>query len=215
MAMGASVAWRAEDAVDNGANTTTLPSYVGSVPLTRDATGHAVKAVSAFFTGRMSVTFAGGDPVRGYSGTLAVGTGATIVSVVRVTAAAAGTHAMTVAGAINTGNSSAVAAGSTHAQKIVTAASKAFTVPGKLILVTVFDAAGAANYTNSYTPVTVTSAGALVGDTFTIGALSTAGDLTLTGEWRCTGYWPSALSAAEVGGLLTALGQREGVTISP
>jgi hypothetical protein len=213
-ALGASLAWRADDAVDNGANTTSIPSYIGSLTLTRDGVGPGVKTTSTNFVGLQSLLFGAAAQLSNASFG-AVPAAVTVVTVCRPTASAAGFHAITVGGTVNTGNSSLYDASETYAQKISTPAKTAFTVPNKVILVSVFDAAGIKNYTNSYTPVEVASAGALAGDTFTLGALSTSGIYTLTGEWRTTGYWPRALRPSDVALLIDALGAREGITILP
>jgi hypothetical protein len=211
---GATLAWRAEDAASNATHTTTLPSYVGSLSLVRDSTGQLPKAASANFGGRASVAFVA--PVnRGYSGALAAPAAMTVVSVWRLSASSAGHYAMTVGGVVNTGNSCYHDLGNASGQKLAVHADVAIGLPAKMITVNVVTATGVSFYCNSYTAVAAAQAGALAGDTFTIGAITPGGIYTATGEWRTTGYWDRALTNGEVGSLLTALGAREGIAIAP
>lgn len=210
--LGATLAWRADDATDNGANTTTLPSYIGSLTLNRNATGQAIKAASANFSGKLSIAFGGAN--AGYSNALAVSASMSFVSVYRVTAVNSGVHAFTAGGVANTGNSSGYTT-LTFSQKVVTNATRALATPVNVIAVSVFSAASVTHYANRYTPATTAVAGALVGDSLTIGALDTAGTFTLTGEWRTTAYFNRALTPAEAVIVLRNLGLREGIAISP
>ncbi len=212
--LGANIVWRAEESVNNGSNTTTLVPIIGSLSLTRDATGQAVKASNANWSGRVVVPF-NVTANRGYSGSLAIGTAATVVTVCRYTGTQNGLYAITAAGALNTGNSSYYdAPGNLNGQKVATPAAKALAAPLRVVTATVVDAAGVSLYANSVTPVTAALAGALAGDTFTIGAITPGGTYTMGGEWRRTLYWSRALSSAEVSVVLRALGAYEGITIS-
>jgi hypothetical protein len=214
VALGANLVWRAEESAGNGSNTTALVPIVGSLSLARDTTGQGVKAPSANWSGRTVVPF-NNTANRGYTGALAAPAAMTVVTVCRITGAQNGLYALTAAGVINTGNSSYYdVPGNLNGQKVATPASTAVGVPVRLVTATVVDAAGVSLYANSVTPVTAATAGALAGDTLTVGAITPGGTYTMAGEWRRTLYWSRALSGAEVAVVLRALGAYEGITIS-
>lgn len=210
---GANYAWRAEDSINNGANTTTLVPYIGSVAPVRDSTGQGIKAASANFGGRTVVPFSGAG--SGYTASLAATADMTVAHVVRLTLNASGMHAMTAAGALNSGNSSYLDANNLSAQKLAAHADRVFAFPAKAVVVCTYGAAGATGYLNSYTAVSVAQAGALAGDALTIGAITPSGTYTMNGEWRTSAVWTRALSVAEVTAVLQILGSREGITIAP
>ncbi len=211
VALSARLAWRAEDAVDNGARVIALPSYIGDLRLVRNGTGQVPGPISANFFGRRTVPFSGAG--AGYSASLPVATSMSFVNVYRVTAVNSGVHAFTVGGGVNTGNSSGYTT-QTFSQKVASAATRAMALTSKVICVSVFTAAGVSHYANQYTPVSVAPAGALVGNTLTIGALDTAGTFTLTGEWLTTGYFDRALTAVDAAFILSTFGAQQHVAIA-
>jgi hypothetical protein len=106
--LAADRAWRADDAIDNGSVTTSLPSYVGpALSLAAQGTGQAVKAASANLGGRLTIASVGTPQARGGYGAVALASapsGAfTIARVARVTAVTGGLDALTVGGALNSG----------------------------------------------------------------------------------------------------------------
>ena len=211
-AHGATYAWRADDAIDDGANTTSLPSYIGSLTLTRDLAGVSVKAPSANFGGK--VTLSGDGFGSGYSGAFTVSPAMSFVSVWDPADNATGVSAVTLAGALNTGCNVFYTNNQLYARKVVSD-NIAVLSTVKMIVVSVFDVDGSTLYANSYTGTTQPIAGDLVGNTITLLGLSTAGSYALNGEWRTTAYFNRALTAAEAADLLGALGAEYGVTIAP
>jgi hypothetical protein len=216
LAMAATYAWRADDAVDNGAVTTSIPNYVGpTMSLPRQgAAGQAVKSVSAALNSRQSIAF---SPAGLAYGNVAIFSAApasvTIASVVRVSATNCGWAATTAAGAPNTGTSQ-LHISQFESRKAAVGSAVVIAAPANAVIVSVITAAGIATYANSRTPVSADSAGSVAGTTWHLGALDSANTFTLNGEWATTGVWNSALSHPEVVQLLVELGRGYGVTIT-
>lgn len=217
--LGADRAWRADDAVDSGSKTTSIPSYIGpSLSLAAFGTGQAIKAASAAFPGRQSITCDGLAASNGYGAVALAGapTALTIASVVRVTAANGGIAAVTDAGTVNSGEAHFYGAAALRARKFAAPnADVVIAAPFNAVVVTVWDVNGTTHYVNSATPVVAASVAALAGTTFQIMCLSSAGSTVLTGEWLTSGYWERALSSSEATRLLTLLGAKYGVAITP
>jgi hypothetical protein len=217
--LGFDRAWRAEDAVDNGTNTTALPSYIGSaLSLAAFGTGQAVKAASANFPGRHSIVCDGLAGSNGY-GAVALGgapTSLTIASVARITAVNGGIAALTAGGTVNSGEAQFYASTTLRARKFGSPnADVTIALPCKVVTLTVFDVNGTTHYVNSLTPVTAASVAALAGTTFQVMALASAGSLVLTGEWCTSGYALRAFTPTEAASWLTLAGLRYGVTVAP
>lgn len=213
---GATAVYLAEHASDNGSITTALNNYIGTAtPLLAQGTGQGVKRASAYFGGRPAIPFAGGSAANGYGAVVLGGAPSefTSVTVALVSGDNSGLCALTNAGAVNSGNATMVASAVNRARKVSADAQRAGAVPSVVVLVGVFDAAGAALYATRRTADTVVSAGALAGTTFHVGTLSTSGTFTLTGEWAMSAYWTRALSAAEVALVLDELGDQYDIAI--
>lgn len=213
----ADMAWRAEEATDNGSVTTGLVNYVGaSLTLPRQGTGQAIKAASALLNNRMAIAFAPTAGLGAYGNVVALGaspTNFTVATVGRYTTANRGLFALTAAGAANSGVSLLQLTG-TSARKITTDASAAGAAPRTIVQVAVFTAAGITNYVNSFTAVTASLASALAGTSIHIGGITTSDVFVLDGLWATTAYWTRALTAAEARFALTHLGRKYGVAIA-
>lgn len=215
LALRADHAWRASDAVDNGANTTSLLPYIGGLTLARSATGQGLKTASATLRGATVIPFNGVAGNAGYTGALAAPVGLTVATVWRCAVTASAAHALTVGGLANTGTADGMSGANAFSQKVATAALKAQAIPNDLVTVSVFTAAGSTIYCNSYTPASAALAGALAGDTFIVGSLSApGGTFVMNGEWARTGVWLKALSTSQIRFLLLRLGVRHGIAIA-
>jgi hypothetical protein len=217
VALAADRAWRADDAVDNGSVTTSLPSYVGSpLSLTALGNGQTVKSPSADLGGRLAIACDGLPASNGYSAVALAGspTNFTVARVVRITADNSGPDALTDGGAVNTGVSSLYVAGDMRSRRVSTDASSPQTLPLSMVVVSVYTTSGFSSYVNSFTPVTSADAEAFVGTTFQVMSLSLGGLLTMTGQWATSGYWLRALSQAEVINVLRNLGLYYGIAVS-
>lgn len=213
---GAAFAWRASDAISNGAVTTALKSYIGDATLVRDSAGQGIRRCSSIFPGRFTISFDGVDASRGFTAVIlpSAPSAFTFATVAYISANTSGTHALTVAGAANSGNSAGYDVVTTFSQKVLTAVSRAQAQPLKLIVVTTVDSSGVSHYANSITPVTGAVAGALAGTSLTIGALDNAGTYTLSGELERAGCWLRALSASDAGLVMKTLATEHRVTLS-
>lgn len=217
-------AWRADDAIDNGSVTTSLPNYIGpALSLPAVGTGQAIKAASASLGGRRSIAFTAGA-AGGYGNVVALGgapTDFSMISVYRyVSSVNRGVAALTVAGAVNSGLSQIVTTTTretSKAFKVGNAALCAATLvaPQTMVQVSVWTAAGASDYSKTRTAGVLVAAGALAGTTFHIGALDNSSSFVLDGEWATTGYVARALSVAEINFALTMFGRYYSVTIAP
>lgn len=209
-------AWRAKDAISNSTNTKTLKSYLGNAKLVMDATGQGIRRCSAILPGRFVIPFDGNNASRGFTGVLLSSppAGFTFVAVAYISQNTSGTHALTAAGAPNTGNSAGYDIVTTFSQKVLSAVTKAQAQPAKFVIASVFDAAGTRHYSNSLTAVTGASAGALAGTSLTIGALDSAGTYTLAGELEHAGAALRALSDSEIGMVISTLARVHRITLS-
>lgn len=213
--LGASYAWRADNAVDNGSVTTSLVPYIGPTSLPVLGTGQAIKAANANLGGRLAITCVGSGSYTAVLPTAAPAA-ITIATVAYLTAANEGLSALTTGGTINTGVSQLLAAGTLRARKtFVDIGATAAATPIAVVQVSVIDAAGGTNYVNSYTGSATVVAGGIAGTTFQICALDSANTFPLVGAWATTIMYSRALSAAEVRIVLTGLGARYGIAIAP
>lgn len=210
-------AWRADDAADNGALVTTVPAYIGTGALTPSGTSQAKKAASASLNGRQSIVFNGlalsGPLVSASIG--AVPTNFTKVTVGRYGATNSGLAALISGVTPNTGTSQLHFGGNAVGRFAnTTDATKAFAVPANIVQVNVVTPTLLTAYVNSLTPASVAGVSSM-GDIVVVGALDQVGTFTLTGEWALTAFVRRALSLAEVTTLLSSLGARYGITITP
>lgn len=215
--LGALYAWRANDAVDNGSVTTSIPNYIGATKTLprQGSAGQAIKAASANLGGQLAITMSG--PGEGYGNVSLWGaapTDVTIVSVARIAATTVGLSSITVAGAVNSGMSQLDIAG-TKSRKVATDASTAVTLPASVVWISVFTAEGISSYVNSKTAATAATAGALAGTMFHLGVLDSGTTFVFDGQWATTAIWNRALSAAEAALVLDRLGAKYGIAISP
>lgn len=218
VALGADRAWRADDAIDNGSVTTSLPNYIGTaLPLPRQgAAGQAIKAASANFNNRLTIACAPAGLGYGATALGVAPTNFTMVTVGRYAATGVGMSALTVAGAINTGLAQLHLTGAVNSRKVAADVAVAVAPPVNVVHVSVWDnASNVRNYTNSKSAVSASIGGALAGTDLHLMCLSSSNLLVLNGEWARSAYWTRALSAAEAGFLLDRLGAYYGVAISP
>lgn len=214
IALGARLAWRADDAIDNGSTTTSIPGYIGGVTLPTQTGGQAIKAASPAFGGRYTITFTGGTGYGNVEIWPATPANATIVTVGRSNTHSTGLCAVTVTGSVNTGfDQRSVSGAVLGSTKVATVGSQFGISHGvNTIMVSVFTAAGATTYVNSKVPTTGSFGAALTGSHFHIGALSTNNVWPLVGEWAATAIWDRALTQGEVAYLLEALAVSYGQT---
>jgi hypothetical protein len=214
--LGAERAWRADDAVDNGSVTTSIPNYVGaSLPLGRNGTGQAIKAATATLGGRLAIACTAG--ARGYGNDVVYGAAPaalTMVSVARVTADNGGVWAVTVGGVVNTGQSGLMA-GTQRTFKTASSAQSALAFPLSFVQVSTFDGANFTDRTNRFTATTTALAAANLGTNLRLMELDSGGLFTLQGAWATFGYWPRVLTASEIAFVMTRLGSRYGISIAP
>jgi hypothetical protein len=217
VALNADRAWRADDAVDNGSVTTSLPNYVGSLlSLSAQGTGQAKKAVASALGGRLAISCATTAGLGAYGNVdafAAMPASFSVATVVRFASNSRGAMAVTVGGTINTGVSQ-IQTASTASVKVASSATSAGGAPASRVIVSVFTAAGITSYVNSLTPATASVAGALVGTRLHICGIASSEVFVLDGLWATTGYWARALSAIDAAFVLTQLGRRYGVSIS-
>jgi len=220
--LAATRAWKADDAVDNGSVTTSLPSYVGAaLSLTAHGTGQAIKAASPQLGNMRAIA---GDGVLASGGYGAVIYGAapldlTLASVVYVASAAManGLANVTVGDVAVSGVDHSYSTGPNGIRCRKTGGpvvDVTAIAPRAYVLVTIFSATSTTSYVNSLTPVSVADATAVGGTKLNVMCLAVNSGV-LQGSWATTGYWTRALSAAEAVTVMTLLGQRYGVAIAP
>lgn len=224
VSLAADYAWSADTAVHNGVNTTSLPSSRSALTLLPDVglgVGQVKPAASANLNGQLSVVWSSAVAF-GYSAALPLGTPTayTAVHVFRPTSGGMddAAHGLTVGGVFGAGGHSYatylspgnMVAGKASNNQVSTGAA-----PKNVVAACVYTAAGTTVYANSYTGQFLADAGALAGDTFTIGGLDANGVFCLDGEWCKTAIFLRELSAGEVATCLTALGAQYAVTIAP
>lgn len=200
-------ACRAEDSRGNGSVTQTVVPYIGNVELTRTGTGQAIKSGVGLFG---YVTFNGVAGAAGYSASVAVPAAVAVATVWRAAATGSACHAFTVGGAANTGTADGLSGANAFSQKIGTAAlTPRPSLPAMLIILSVFNAAGSTIYVNSTTGVTSALAGALAGDTYVLGSLtSPSGTFTMSGDLMGQGRLNREPTAFEVRQIMTGLARQ-------
>lgn len=217
LTLAASYAWRADDAVDNGSVTTSLPNYLGpTLALPRQgAAGQAIKAASANLGGRQSIAFAPAG--LGYGNVVAFGgvapAACTFATVARMAITNVGLVAVTVGGTVNTGFAQLHL---THAEsrKLTNGITQAAAVPVNAVFVSVFTGTTITTYLNTKTGTSGAVGGALAGTSIHLGALNSTNIFTLQGEWATSAVWDRALTNAEVGALIDHLGAHYGIAIA-
>jgi hypothetical protein len=219
IALSATRAWRADDAIDNGLVTTSIPAYVGSaMPLLAFGTGQSIKAPASELGGRRAIACDGLAASDGYGAVTfgAVPAALTIASVAYVSSAAAtqGIAASTVGAGALTGCAQAYSVGAAGIRsRKLSAADVVGLAPRAFVVVTVFTATQTINYVNSLTPVTVADATPLAGTTFNLACLAD-GSSVLSGKLARAGYWERALSTAEVTLTLLQLGAHHKIQVA-
>lgn len=212
-------AWRADDAIDNGSVTTSLPNYLGpALALAPQGTGQAVKALSANLGGKYSIACDGLTASSGYSAVALAGapTSFSIASVYYLAAVAvSGVSALT-AGGVALSGVSQYRNTTLRSEKLGSDALSAITPPIAVVQVSVYTATTVLHYASRYTAVSASIAGALAGTTFHVMCRASNASVPspMTGEWASAGYWTRSLSQAEVAGVLRGLGRRYSVAIA-
>jgi preprotein translocase subunit Sec61beta len=216
LSLAADRAWRADDAVDNGSVTTSIPSYVGpSLSLAALGTGQAIKAQSAFLRG-VTIASNGSAAANGYSAVSLAGAPSafSVARVVRIAVTNSGMDALTVAGAVNSGVASFYETAQVKSRRVSPDVVTAVSLPVNLVLLSVYTATDILQYVNSLTATTIGNVQAFAGTTFQVMSISATGTYTLNGQWATAGYWLRALSAAEAAFAMLQLGRRYGITIA-
>ncbi len=213
--LGASHAWRASDAANDGSVTVRLQPFLGRVQLQLVGTGQSIAASDANLGGMPSIACAG---TGSYAATLfgSAPAAITVATVAYLSAANEGLSALTLAGALNSGVSQLLAAGTLRTRKtFVDCGALAAAQPIAVVQVSVVNSTTGTNYVNSYTGSSTAVAGGVAGTVFHVGALDSANTFALAGSWAYTAVFPRALSASEVGAVLRDLGSECGVAIAP
>lgn len=215
--LAGSDAWSAENVSTSGANTTQWNPVSGSATLASVNTQQAAPAASANLNNRLSVTCAGGGH---YQGTITPpGLSHTLVMVGRYAGSGTvGFLATTNAGALNSGTSLLAVNTSRYARRLNgnDAIKTGVTAPDSFVHIGVMTAADSTLYYTSRTPVV--AAAAQTGFSFgtvALGALSGVSQFPFVGEIGFAAVIPRAITAAEIGFLLTYYGTYYGITIAP
>jgi hypothetical protein len=217
LALAAERAWRADDALDNGSVTTSLPNYIGAaLPLANNGTGQAIKAANVNLNNRMAIVSAAGA-ARGYGNDVIYGAAPaalTIASVVYVTATGSGWTAITAGGVVNSGQAQLYGTPTVRSRKQGTDAIATLALPVRLVQVSVYTATTFTDYSNSLTGSANSLPLALAGTNLRLMELDAVGTFTLAGAWACMGYWTRALSAGEIYLTMRSLGRMYGIAIT-